>query len=328
MTDLKLTQSFSLIALNAQDSLAITAEKKSALRCMAAAVILEASLEAAFADNWSEVALNRMDLTRLNPYCSVILNPVLHRTKGDRSLKWWLKAASALSTKKLKKFEQAVTDPLRESNLLEDVPNLIGCDLYFYSAGIRDREYRSNIQEYGAITENIKAEILEDGPVTDETVCMLWLLRESGCFWDFFSRIELEKVAARMNELYRSNYLARALYPIRIHHGLEIAVKQFLHWKTTFFRKPFQTGVNFIFPFLERSQSVFIDTEAWFSNAETRLEDVEQRLRSNGHEFTVLRAGEVPLIKIDNIVYSAYPQMIYGRIPIHGVRLLPYQHHI
>lgn len=326
MTDLKLTQSFSMIALNAQDSLYTTVVKKVALRCMAASVILEACLESGLGGNWNRVTLQNTDRARLAPYCDTVISPLLRRIKKDLSLKWWLKSASALSNKKLKKLEQAVADSLREMNLLEEIPNLLGCDLYYDSAGVLVMEYRSNMQEYDAITETIKAEILEDGPVTDETVCMLWLLRESGCFWDFFSRNELERVAVRMNELYRSNPLARALYTIRVRHGFEIVAKQFLHWKKTFFRKPFEAGVNFVFPFLERSQSVFIDTEAWFSNSATRLEDVERRLRLNGHEFTVLHAGPVPLIKIDNVLYNAVPQAIYDKVPIHGVRLLPKRH--
>lgn len=76
-----------------------------------------------------------------------------------------------------------------------------------------------------------------------------------------------------------------------------------------------------VFPILERSQSVFIDTEEMFSSLNKRLQDVKVRLESKGHVFTVLHEGQKPLIKIDNIAYQAIPHAIYGKIPIHGVRI-------
>ncbi|MGX8710179.1 MAG: hypothetical protein ACQGTM_08030 [bacterium] len=326
MKDLKLTQSFSMIALNAQNSLSLTTVKKVALRCMAASVILEVLLDNHTGKGWNTVDLRNIAFPDSEEYCQAVLEPIQHKkvnASRPLSLKQCLKSASALSGKRLKKLEKSVADSLRSQDLIEEIPNLLGCDLYFDSAGVPYMEYRSNIPEYAAITENVKAEILENGPVTDETVCMLWLLRESGCFSDFFSLNDLETVAVRMNGLYLQSSLAKALYPIRIRRGAELAVKQFLHWKKRIFKRPFAAGINFVYPVLERSQSVFIDTEAWFSNSDKRLEDVKNRLKLYGHTFTVLQTGAVPIIKIDNLVYKAVPQAIYGRVPIHGVRLMP-----
>ncbi|AJS59311.1 hypothetical protein [Paenibacillus sp. IHBB 10380] len=324
MTDLKLAQNFSMIALNAQRSLEMTNVKKVALRCMAAAVILEVYLDSGFTQAKNTLVLKKDVLNQSHTmlYQETILKPLVHKNVGVMGdLNWWLKRASMLSKRKLIKFEHAVSDSLKEMGLLEEIPHLLGCDLYFHSAGVEIKEYRSHIQEYTRITENIRAEILEDGPVTDETICMLWLLRESGCMHDFFSRNELEKVSARMYKLYQSTPLAKAVYPIRIHHGIELAIKQFLRMKKAAVKTPVGSGLNFLFPILERSQSVFIDTEAMLSNSTKRLHDVRMRLESNGHAVKVL--GEGQTIKIDNIVYEAIPHAIYGRVPIHGVRLLP-----
>ena len=89
-------------------------------------------------------------------------------------------------------------------------------------------------------------------------------------------------------------------------------------------KTPTGIGINFVFPVIERSQSIFIDTEEWFSKAKERLNDVKKRLEENGHTYTIVREGDVPLIKIDNILYEAIPEAIIGRIPIHGVRLRSY----
>lgn len=323
MVELKLAQNFSMVALNAQNSRYMTTAKKVALRCMAAAVVLEVYLEGGFTQTNDKLILQE-DALKIS-YREPILKPLLYKNHGGKSdLKWWLKKAAALSNRQMKKFEHTMANSLKEMGLLEEIPNLLGCDLYYDSAGVTAKEYRSNIQEYTVITENIRAEILDGGPVTDETICMLWLLRESGCLHDFFSHNELEKTALRMNELYRqSTPLAKEILLIRIHHGIELAIKQFLHMKKMIMRTRFGSGVNFAFPMLERSQSVFIDTEQWFSNSKKRLDDVKARLESNGHAFAVLSEGQVPLIKIDNVVYEAIPQAVFCKIPIHGVRLLP-----
>ena len=321
MADLGLAQSFSLVALNAQDSLHRTAVKTVALRAMAAAVLLEAYLNGAFTKSRNALVLQK-EAPGL-PYRDAVLNPLQKNGGETGDLGQWLKKASALPNRQFKVFEQAMAASLDALDLLDEIPNLLGCDLYYDSAGVKIKEYRSDMTEYARITETIRAEILEDGPVTDEAICMLWLLRESGCMHDLFSQNELEKVALRMNALYQGNALAKALFPVRIHQGIEIAIKSFLRMKKAAVKTQFGTGVNFAFPFLERSHSIFIDTEAWFSNAEKRLHDVKVRLESNGHIFTVLREGETPLIKIDNIVYVAIPHAVYTRIPIQGVRLRP-----
>ena len=326
MTDLRLAQSFSMIALNAQNSLYMTTVKKVAVRCMAAAVILEAYLDDCFTQTEDKLNLQSDVLNQSQAilYRETILKPLAYKNhRGNGGLTWWLKKASSLPNRKLVKFEHTIANSLKEIDLLEEIPNLLGCDLYYYSSGVMMKEYRSNIQEYTRITENIRAEILEDGPVTDEIICMLWLLRESGCMQDIFSQNELEKMTTRINELYQNAPLAKALFPIHIHRGIEIAIKQFLHMKKTLMMTPVGSGVNFVFPMLERSQSVFIDTEAWFSDPNKRLDDVKERLLSTGHAVLVLNEGPVAIIKIDNIVYKAVPQAIYERIPIHGVRLLP-----
>lgn len=327
MTDLKLAQSFSMIALNAQSSLYMTTVKKVALRCMASAVILEAYLDSAFTQTENKLILQNdvLDQSHTMLYQETILKPLLNKKdRGKGDLKWWLKRASILSKKNIVKFEHAISDSLKEMDMLEEIPSLLGNDLYYDSAGVAIKEYRSNIEAYSRITENIRAEILEDGSVTDEVICMIWLLRESGCMHDFFSRNELEKVNARMNELFQSALLAKALFPIQIRHGIEIAIKQFLHMKTRFVKTTVGSTINFFFPMLERSQAVFIETEAWFSNSNKRLNDVITRLESYGHVIKVLEKGLICTIKIDNLVYEAVPHAVYStRVPIQGVRLLP-----
>ena len=327
MENLKLAQSFSIIGLNAQDSLNMTTEKKVSLHCMSAAAILEIYLDGYFTEIGDKLLLKKtiLDNPSITLYQEVILKLLFDKKdtiEGD--LTWWLTKSSNLSGNQLKSLEHSIADSLKGIDLIEEIPNLLGCDLYYKSAGVSIREYRSNMDEYSKIAESIRAEVLEEGSVTDEIIFMLWLLRESACLQDVFSKSELEKVAIRISELSQSDPLAKKIFEVNIYHGIELAVKEFLRIKKNAIMSPTGTGVNFIFPFIDRSQSVFIDTEEWFPNLQQRLEEVKARLESAGHVYIVIRDGDVPLIKIDNIIYEAIPEAVASKITIHGVRLRRY----
>lgn len=327
MRELKLAQSFSMIALNAQDSINMTTIKKVSLRCIATAVILEAYLEGEFNEVDGNMKLKKLFLKKDNTtlYQEAVFKAIFNKNEElNGELNWWLNKASNLSNKNLKVLERNITDSLKGYNYMEEIPNLLGCDLFYKTAGLSLKEYRSNANDYSSIVERIKAEVLEEGEISDESAIILWLLRESGSMYDIFSKGDIELVSNRMNNLFEKNKFLNNLYSIHIHHGVEIAIKGFLNMKRNAIKTPTGTGVNFMFPVIERSQSIFIETEEMFPNSKVRLNDVKRRLEENGHLYTILRGGDVPLIKIDNIIYEAIPEAVGGRIPIHGVRLRRY----
>lgn len=325
--ELTFAQSYSLIALNAQDSIHLTTAKKVSLRCMAAATILELYLDHRFSITEDIIILTKENLedTSITLYHETVLKAILGKKNSiSDTLSHFLAYVTDLSNKQLEKIECTLADSLKGMDAIEEIPNLLGCDMQFKTAGISMREYRSNAESYTKITESLRAEILEDGAMTDETILMLWLLRESGCLYDIFSTEELKRIASRMNELLESNPLAKKVLYVNIHKSIETAIKGFLNIKKEIMSTQIGSGVNFAFPFFQRSQSVFIDTEAMFENKEERLRDVKARLQEHGHTFTVLREGEVPLIKIDNFLYEAIPTAVICHIPIQGMRLRRY----
>lgn len=327
MRNLKLSQSYSMIALNAQDSIHMTTIKKVSLHCIAAAVVLESYLNGDFTEINEELLLEKsyIENPNITLYQEAVFKPLFNKKDVIcEDLKWWLSKASNLGNKSLKKLEVTMADSLKEYNNIEEIPSLLGCDIYYKTAGLSLREYRSDIDEYSKIIEFLRAEVLEDGTLSDENMLMLWLLRESGYMQDVFSKGDLEIVDKRMHKLIINNKMIKKLYDVHIYHGVEMAVKGFLNLKKNAMKTPTGIGVNFTFPIIERSQSIFIDTEEWLPKASQRLEDVKKRLQENGHNYIIIREGAVPLIKIDNIIYEAIPEAIQGRIPIHGVRLRRY----
>ena len=293
MKELTFAQQFALIALNAQDSLHMTTVKKIAVRCMAAAAILEwAMAEDGLQSEFSTVSEKDVENAAVFPHRQEVFRALLKK-KGavQMPLPELLAQVTHFSRRTLKKIEHAFSDPLKGMDALEEIPNLLGCDMDYDSASVTMREYRSDPATYTRLTEGMRADVLEDGEMADETVMLLWLLRESSCIYDFFSKEERKRVGQRMAELHRANRLAKMLFAVDIHSSLEIAVKNFLRSKKEVMETPTGIGLDFVFPFLERSQSVFIDIEAWFENKEQRLQDVEARLTKYGHQYTVLRRG-------------------------------------
>jgi len=328
MKDLTLAESYAIISLNSLDSLQMITIKRIALRCVAAAAILELYLNEGFTKLGDKYLLQKsiLDQPITTLYQVEVLKKIFKKQDClEGTLEWWLKKASKLSGRELKKIEHAITDSLRGVDLIEEVPNLLGCDLEYVTATISMREYRSNKSEFTKQTEGIRSELLEDGCITDESVVMLWLLRESCCLPEIFSANELETVLERFNELYQNNTLAKKLLPITIQNKMEVLVKGFLLKKKRFSKTLTGIGLNFTFPIIERTESVFIETEAYFSSADQRLEDVVKRLRKYQHEVTILRAGVVPLLKIDNVLYEAAPTARVYKFPVHGVQLRRYQ---
>lgn len=327
MRDFKLSQSYSIIALNAQDSIHMTTIKKISLHCIAASVILESYLNGDFIEVNDKLSLKKSYLENPNItlYQEAVFKPLFNKKEIiEEDLNWWLSKASNLSNKHLKNLEVSMTDSLKGYDYMEEISSLLGCDMFYKTAGLSLREYRSNMEEYSRVVEFLRDEVLEDGVLSDENMFMLWLLRESGCIQDIFSKGDLEIVDKRMHNLIINNKISKKLYNIHIYHGIEMAVKGFLNMKKNAIKTPTGTGINFIFPVIERSQSIFIDTEEWFPNASQRLDEVRKRLEENGHNYTIIREGAVPLIKVDNIIYEAVPEATQGRIPIHGVRLRRY----
>ena len=326
MKELTFAQNFALIALNAQDSLHMTTVKKIAVRCMAAAAILEWMMKkGTLRSEFSTISRQDVENLASAPHQQETLRVILgKRESAQYTLPEFLTQVRRFSRRTLKRIERAFADPVKGLDALEEIPNLLGCDLDYYTASVTMREYRSNCEIYTRVTEGLRADVLEEGRISDESIMMLWLLRESSCLFDLFSKEELKTVGRRMAEMHQSSMLAKTLYMIDIHRSLEVGAKNFLRSKKDVMATPAGIGVDFVFPFLERSQSIFIDTEAWFENKEQRLLDVEARLKQFGHEYTVLRRGTVPLIRIDNVLYEAIPTARQMKIPVQGMRLRKY----
>ncbi len=308
MRDFTLSQQYALIGLDGQDSLHGSVAKSAAVRAIAAAKLLEEFLPENAQGDKADVFLS--DAKTVDEFAVWI-------GKG-------LPKVMKLKKKDARELEKETAESLMADGVLEKVPDLLGCDMNYDTAGVEMKAYRSDKKTYLGITERLRAEILEEGPVTAESVCLLWLLRESGCIHEIFSTQEQTVLQSRMMELCAENKTYDILWKAEFHSSLELFVKGFLRGKRNLFKNPYLEGVNLLYPFLDRRQAIFIDFVVLGTNVEQRRLVVEQFLSEKGHYVEEIKSGAETFLKIDNMYYRIWPRTITcARVPIQGAQLVP-----
>ena len=303
MKDLTLSQQCALVGLDGQDSRHGTLAKRAVCRAIAAARLLEAVGEEVAAKPAGDAALAQ----RL----------------GER-LEQGLCGVRKQKRLEAKRLEEEAAGQLLAEGLLEEVPDILGCDINYATSGVELFAWRADSERYSGIVEGLRAEILEDGPVSWETACLLWLFGECGCLHDMFSVEEQKRLDERMVGLGAGDPVLAVLWQAEFHSGLERAAVGFLKRKENLFRNPYLQGVNLIFPFLDRRKSIFIDFVVLGTNVRDRRLAVLAALSERGHYVEEVRNGEETLLKIDNCYYRIFPGVRrYYKVPVQGGNLVP-----
>ncbi len=316
-----LSQQFALISLDGQSCAHRSAAKSAALRGIKAAELLEKMLFDE--ENQPE---DRMFLKELEAGITAIRD---------------------MTKKEMDVIEKEMTGLLVADGGMEIVPDLLGCDMNYYTAGVSMKSYRSDRESYTSIVESVRAEILEEGPVTMECACLLWLIRESGCMHDIFLVREQERIRERMitlctkenqdkensraeegegsgrQDLTDMDYIGM-IWKQEFHVGREQVIKSYLRGKRKLFQNPYLEGVNLLFPFLDRRQAIFVDFVIFGTKVKDRRQMMMDFLSKRGHSVEEVKNGTETLLRIDNMYYRMWPKTVScGRVPIQGVSLLP-----
>lgn len=231
MESYSIIQQYALIGLDGTDSKNKSVEKTAVLRAIAAGRFVEKLMESG------------------------------GHQKADfqEKLEQGIKEARALGTRELKEVEKEIAAPLKADGALEEAPDLLGCDMYYETSGADLKVYRSDKEIYLRITEMLRCEALEEGALTEESVLLLWLIRESGFMHEIFSAREQGEVEQKMvAEAARQTWIG-ILWGKEFHKTFESLGKAFIRKKRELFRNPYMEGVNILYPFLDRRQAIFID---------------------------------------------------------------------
>lgn len=297
MKDLVLSRQYAVVALDGLESLHPSVEKSAVIRAIAAAKVLEDVVN-----------------TEAEPAADVFIH----------KLNEAVEAAKGLRKKGEKQTETEMAALLEADGLIEQIPDILGCDMDYYTAGVELKAYRSDEDVYIRIREGLRAEILEEGVISTECAALLWLLRESGCLHDLFSLSEQDQVQRRMTDAAAENEIFRALWQAEFHSAFESLVGRFLRVKRSLFRNPYLEGMNLIFPYLERRKSIFIDFVVLGTDVKGRRIAVMEHLSKMGHYVEEVRSGSETLLKVDNAYYRIFPTTKRAyKVPIQGVNLVP-----
>lgn len=235
-----------------------------------------------------------------------------------------LEEVKKMHKKQLKVLEQEIAGELKEKGILEEVQDLLACDMNYETAGLSMRQYRSRQETYLLIRESVRAEVLEDGILSAECVCLLWLFRETGVLHDLFTAAEQETVHVKLAEHAAKWPAIAVLLEAEVHRTGEIFGIKYLKFKKELFHNPYLQGVNLVFPFLERRQSIFIDFVVLGTDVAGRRKEVKRYLEERGHLVEEVKHLDETLLKIDNACYRVFPTTKWAKLPIQGVSLIPF----
>lgn len=100
--------------------------------------------------------------------------------------------------------------------------------------------------------------------------------------------------------------------------------QNYLKAKKELFRNPYLQGINLMFPFLERRQTIFIDFVVLGTNVSGRRQEIISYLQKRGHYVDEVKYQEETLLKIDNAYYRVFPTTRWAKFPIQGASLIPF----
>lgn len=295
MKDYTVVQQYALIGLDGVDSLHKSNEKSAVLRAVAAGRLVE----------------------------ELLISGVCQEDIFEEKLEQGLREVRSMDWGEMKILEKEVTEPLVSGGALDQVPDLLGCDMNYYTSGVELKVYRSDKELYLRITEALRAEILEEGALTEDSILLLWLIRESGFIHEIFSRREQEEAEQRMVAASAEEKWIRILWSREFHRLTESLGTAFLRKKKELFKNPYMEGINIMYPFLDRRQAIFIDLVVFGTKVRDRRMAAMSFLSEQGHFVEEVKNGTETLLKIDNVCYRLVPKTVVCRVPIQGVVLFP-----
>ena len=296
MKNYTIAEQFAVIALNAQDSLHESVAKNVAVVGIAAAKTVQTLL---YEDDNRDAAV------------------------FEQKLREQLDGIKKMKRKERNALEKEFTDILKAEGILKEIPNLLGCDMNYYTANVTMREYKSDSALYQSLIEKIRACALEQTELPEDIVILLWLFRESGCMHDIFSQEEQERGQIKLIQAAEEKSLYKAILEQEFHSAVWLLGLKFMNWKHKIFTNPYLEGVNLMFPFLDRRQAIFIDMVIMGTSVKDRRSAAIAFLEKNGHTCEEIKNGTETIVKVDNEYYRIFPSTRSFKIPIQGVELLP-----
>ena len=322
-----LSERFAIIALNGMRTSNKNYFWRLKSKCITIAKFFDFVLMDIIQERDSKVFLNNASdafVNTLSETDRIYLNKLNNRSISSNLISDMIQVINRLSSRFNNTVSNEIINSLESKGILRICPALLSSDLFYHSEGVKLSEYRSSSSHFNIEIDFIKSEILENSEISDEVIFLIWLLIHSGDLKYICSAEEINNIQNKINQLYLENKLVHNLFDASLNDTLPIW-SAFLKKKKDFAQTKFGSGFVFGNPYVQRDESIFIDTETMFPDPQERIRDVKDRLEANGHHCELITGTVVPLMKIDNVLYHLVPHAIrMNKINIHGVRLRRY----
>ena len=238
----------------------------------------------------------------------------------EDKIKDCIEHVNRMSYSKVRKEKENMFQKMENKGDIREADALVSCDYYMESAGVTVKEYRVNAQQKMLVMEELRAEILENETPSDESLVLLWLLKQSRNLSSVFSDLEVQQVETKYVKYYQDIPLAKKLFDQNVKDNLLSKVLQMVKYKRS--RSAGAVGLAFMLPNWNRKEAVFIETEKLLSSTEDTIRVVESKLTEKGHSFCVKKTGKAPMAEINNVLYELIPCAVRARYGlIYGVKL-------
>ena len=192
MKDLSITQEYLVCALNEKGTLSPNNQK--AIACLVVGGILEMQLEKCISIENKKITV----CTELPEHMSYLkpLYNVINQGKPIKAEKVMETYVASFTNKKLNELLEELTNGLKVAGTVETVKaGLLG----------NKEKYTPKKEVVTNIIEKIRAELLEDGEVSDEVIALTALLDNAGQLKDYFSKYEQKELKEKLNEIRTSD---------------------------------------------------------------------------------------------------------------------------
>ena len=319
---LNLVEEYCLISLNAERVDKNTCSMKIKNKCISAALLFQIFLE--YNQNY---VLTIDEIESLLKHAKSVLN-LLDRSMKEISLKELLDGIKNLTHQDCDEIADSQKESFIKCGDMEEVSALLECDLNYENSGVRLLEYRSNSLKYFDTISNIREEVFRSENISDEKMFLIWLLNQSLDLVKIFDDSEIGFLNEMIEQMCKEKKIFKMLFENTIINRVDKIEKQFLKEKEKWAKTEIGLGIISRIPILQKSESIFIETQKMFADNLQRIKAVEDRVTEKGHLFEVISSGsKTAIVKIDNSYYELIPDAVRVYFTnIHGVRLRRYGH--
>lgn len=312
-----LVKEYCLISLNAERINENTLTMRIKNKCIASAILLQFFLE-----NNQNYVLKR-DIIKNIPEKLKFIHYILDGSSEEITLNELLDELKKLDSENYNKIANVQKENFIKSENLEMISALLECDLNYENSGVQLYEYRSNSREYTDMISNIRKAVFNSEKISDEKMILIWLLNESQDLLKIFDDSEIGFLNEIIEQMCKEKKIFDIFFKNTIFNRVDKFENNFLKEKEKWAKTEIGLGVVSRIPILQKSESIFIETQKMFTDNLQRIKAVEERVREKGHLFEIISSGsKTAIVKIDNSYYELIPDAVRVYFTnIHGVRL-------